>query len=165
MSLDILRKSGGWCVELQLPLKTAAGKEISQIEIRRPRADNAIRWNERRYASTLALLSELCDVPENLLRELTTEDFDRVMLAFYNVVPKTIQTDFAGGMLPLATPEEESRAAPDWAPPPDQQDPRFPKVEGPVQRMPQPARPAPTPLEEEQGMSLEPAAQLKRVGT
>jgi hypothetical protein len=153
MSLDILRRSGGWCVELVVPIKTAMDKQI----------DHAIRWAEGRYASSLALLAEMCDVSENLLRELTTEDFDRVMLAYYNVVPQTIRRDFENGVRPLATPEE-MQTPEERIPVPDPIDPRFPKVEGPVTRAnpPTPAPPPPVKPAAE-GMDFEPPVQMRQV--
>jgi len=68
MTLDILRKTGGWCVELNQPLKLGPNKEITAIEIRPTTADQMIRWGQQRIPSTLALLSELCDVPEKVLQ-------------------------------------------------------------------------------------------------
>ncbi len=135
MTLDILRKTGGWAVELQQPLKLGPNHEIAQIEIRPTTADHMIRWAEGRIPSTLALLSELCDVPERALRQLPSADFDRVMLALHNVLPNVIKNDWAEGGRPLATPEESLPAQEVMVPGTDQLDPRFPAAEGPVVRM------------------------------
>lgn len=137
MTLDILRRTGGWCVELQQPLKLGPGKEISQIEIRPMTADQTIRWAEERIPSTLALLSELCDVPEKAIRQLPQTEFDRVMMALTSVVSNTVKKSWEAGTRPLATPEEQ--VSPDepelFVPAVDQIDPRFPAADGPVVRM------------------------------
>jgi hypothetical protein len=135
VTLDILRKTGGWCVELQQPLKLGPNHEIAQIEIRPSTADHMIRWVQEKIPSTLALLSELCDVPERALRQLPSHDFDRVMLAFHNILPAAIRQDWTDGTRPLATPEEDIPVQQAMVPGTDQLDPRFPAAEGPVVRM------------------------------
>ena len=56
MTLDILRRTGGWCVELQQPLKHHTG-DITAIEIRPLTGDLTIRWTNFEISSMLALLS------------------------------------------------------------------------------------------------------------
>lgn len=148
MSIDILRRTGGWCVELRVPLVGHAG-QIDAIEIRKATADVMIRWGRREFPSMLALLAHLCNQPESLLRQLDADDFDRVMFAFINVVPSTIKSEMQGGdsPIPMATPDDQLPAE-SQIPVPDQQDPRFPAVSGPVVRFGKPPSP-PTPLEEE----------------
>ena len=133
MTLDILRKTGGWCVELQFPLKHHAG-EVTAIEIRPATADTLIRWRDE-IPSILALMSMQCDLPESVLRQLPAADFDRVMFAFINCMPPTIRTDLEQAVKPLATPLGELMES-DRVPAPDQLDPRFPATTGPVQRIP-----------------------------
>jgi hypothetical protein len=128
-----MRKHGGWCVELVHPLKHQ-GADIAAIEIRRPNADQVIRWRQGHYASILAFVSQLCGVSERLLRQLDSDDFDRIIFAFMNCMPPAIKDDLESSGKPLATPDEElSRIEP--APVPDQRDPRFPAVDGPVVRL------------------------------
>ena len=134
MTLDILRKTGGWCVELQQPLRSHTG-DITQIEIRPPTADIVIRWGNYEIDSMLALLSRLCGLPEKLLRQLPTADFDRVMFAFMNTVGSSIKADIEGGKRLLATPDEQLTEPEQIIPPPDQVDPRFPDPGGPVVRL------------------------------
>lgn len=134
MTLDILRKTGGWCVELQRPLMVGPGREITQVEIRPTTADHMIRWMEGRIPSTLALLAELSDVPEPVLRQLLTADFDRVLMALHSVLPPIIKKDWEEGSRPLSTPEAELDTQ-QYVPAPDQIDPRFPAADGPVVRM------------------------------
>jgi len=143
MTLDILRKSGGWCVELQQPLKFN-GREFPAVEIRPPTADHLIRWGQGRIASTLALLSELCDMPERLLRQLPAGDFDRVIMALVNVVPSVIKSDLQEGIRPLATPDEVLPES-EHLPVNDQIDPRFPAHDGPIHRLHDAPRPTPPP--------------------
>jgi hypothetical protein len=133
MTLDILRKTGGWAVELAQPLKHHTG-DITVIEIRPPTADLVIRWGNFEIQSMLALLSRLCGLPESLLRQLPQSDFNRVMLAFMNVVGPDIKADCESGKRLLATPDEDLPES-EKIPPPDQQDPRFPDAGGPVVRL------------------------------
>jgi hypothetical protein len=157
MTLDILRKTGGWCVELQQPLKHGPKHEINQIEIRPCTADHMIRWAQEKIPSTLALLSELSDVPERLLRQLPSHDFDRVMLALAHLLPNIIKKDWEEGNRPIATPDEELPAHEAYVPAPDQVDPRYPSAQGPVVRMPPGpimAPPKPTPEEMGDGSGL-----------
>jgi hypothetical protein len=135
VTLDILRRTGGWCVELQQPLKGNSG-DIPAIEIRPTTADQIIRWAQGQIPSTLALLSELCGVPERTLRQLPNQDFERVMLAMTYLMPAIVKADWEKGDRPLATPNEELVQQEDYVPPPDPVDPRFPLVDGPVRRMP-----------------------------
>jgi hypothetical protein len=155
MAGDILRKTGGWTVELNQPLK-GYGREYTEIDIRPATADHVIRWAEQRIPSTFALLSELCNVPEKTLRQLITVDFDRVMMAFLAVMPPLIKADWDAGARPLATPEEQLPEVERYVPPPDQLDPRFPAVAGPVRRL-QPKPPEPPPPDDvlpEGGMNM-----------
>jgi hypothetical protein len=147
MTLDILRKTGGWCVELQQPLKTHSGA-VSAIEIRPPSADHVIRWGAYEIPSMLALLSELCGLSEKELRQLPATEFSRVMFAFNSVLPPTIDTKERL----LATPEEQMPVS-EQVPPPDQDDPRFPAAGGPVVRL---AEKKPQPAPEEKPLDLSP---------
>lgn len=146
MTLEILRRTGGWCVELQQPLKLGPTKEITQIEIRPMTADHTIRWAQEKIPSTLALLSELCDVPERALRQLYHQDFDRVMTALGGVVSNVVKKSWEEGSHPLSTPDELLPAQEQYVPPVDQQDPRFPDAGGPVVRIPPGPMVRPPPL-------------------
>lgn len=157
MTLDILRRTGGWCIELQQPLRLGPTKEITQIEIRPTTADHMIRWGQQRIPSTLALLAELTDVPERVLRQLPSHDFDRVMRALIvGIMPEVMKVDVEQGTRPLATPESEIPEQEAYVPPPDQIDPRFPAVDGPVVRMPPGPIIQPKPPEEPAPMNMMP---------
>lgn len=116
-------------VELERPL-LHQGKTIDQVEIKPPRWDQQIRLSEQKITSMLGMLAEMVGLPERLLRELTYPDVDRVMLAFHNVLPPIMRKDFETGAYTLATPIEEVAPA-DVS---DQDDPRFPKADGPVKK-------------------------------
>jgi hypothetical protein len=145
MTLDILRRTGGWCIELQQPLKLRTG-EITAVEIRPPTADHVIRWDNYEIPSQLALLSELCDVPEKSLRQLPATEFSRVMFAFNSMLPPTFNTKDRL----MATPDDQIPVE-ESAPPLDQRDPRFPEASGPVVRLNE-RKPPP----EDQPMNLTP---------
>jgi hypothetical protein len=153
MTLDILRRTGGWCVELQQPLKSRNG-DVTAVEIRPPTADHVIRWGAYEIPSILALLSELCELPEKLLRQLPASEFSRVMFAFNNVLPPTIDTKERL----LATPEEQL-PEPEQVPVPDQIDPRFPAAVGPVVRLKE-NKPSPPPEDKPMDLAPPPVSEI-----
>lgn len=136
----ILRKTGGWAVELISPIRDKNGTEIDTIEIRQLDFDLSIKWSRAEIPSFLALLAILSNIPEKVLRTLVYPDVDRVLLAFFNVLPPAIQGDFTKGVMPIATPLEELPEA-ERGPLPDPIDPRFPRADGPVKRFPAPDMP------------------------
>jgi hypothetical protein len=158
VTIDILRKTGGWCVELQTPL-SYRGKTIDSIEVRMSTANDTIRWLDGHIPSALALLSRLCDLPEPLLRQLVDRDFDRVMMALFNCVSSSVRTDLERGQKPMATPEEDLPEDQQGVPVNDQVDPRFPAVDGPVRRF----KPTPQQEQDDAGMNLQPPDSVKAV--
>jgi hypothetical protein len=159
---NTLKRDGSWIVELLVPLKHE-NKDVGEIAIRSPGLEHVIRWGHGEIPSTLALLAELCDLPEKLLRTITYPDVDRVMLAFTAMMPAMIQADFQAGKRPLASDVDDLPAdAVD-----DQIDPRFPHTDGPVKRFPAPPpkTTASAPKEiEGTGMSLDLPETMKAVG-
>jgi hypothetical protein len=141
MALDILRRTGGWMVELMVPIKHGA-KTIDAIEIRAPSIGLLTRWQRGDIASSMALLAELSDIPESILNTITYPDADRVLMALFNAVPKPIQTDFTNGTRPLATPPEEAPEPVPGSRPLAVDDARFPMHEGTLSK-PEPVAPAP----------------------
>jgi len=127
---NTLKRTGQWAVELLTPLHHQ-GREITEIVISPPGFEHVIRWGLQEIPSTLALLAELTGLPEKLLRMITYPDVDRVMLAFTALMPATIQADFSKGTRPFATPIDELPVDQIIN---DQIDPRYPHVDGPVQR-------------------------------
>ena len=148
-----MRRTGDWCVELRFPLKHQ-NAEIKAIEIHRPNADQVIRWRQGIYPSVLAFLAQMCGVQERLLRQLDSDDFDRVLFAFMNCMPSAIKDDLEGSQKPLATPDDELNAA-EPAPVADQRDPRFPATDGPVVRFAD-KKPTPPPEAEPPAMDFSP---------
>lgn len=138
--MPTIKRNGDWAVELTEPL--VLGQQIIKVlNIARPSMDHTIRWLSGQIPSSLALLSELSGVPETALRSLRSPDSERLMLAFFNILPPPLQEDFKNGAKPLATADAGSSVAapPSDAPfiPPtehesDPADPRFPKIDGPV---------------------------------
>ena len=162
MSLDILRRNGGWCVELVQPI-VHRGKKIETIEIRSPDLGQVARWGRREVPSSMAMLQELSDVPEAALLSLKYPDVDRVLMAYFNVIPKPMQDDFSNNRVPLVTPPEllpeEDRIANDPV------DPRFPKADGPVARQPVESTPPPQfsePEEDVEGLRLAPRPDIMK---
>jgi hypothetical protein len=129
--VDTLRKSGGWCVELTVPIKHG-NRVIEEIDIKAPSIRTLTRWQRGQIPSSMALLSELSGISESVLDTITYPDADRVLLALFNVVPKPIQSDFSSGTRPLSTPVEELPEPAPGTRPVAQDDPRFPYHDGPV---------------------------------
>jgi hypothetical protein len=144
MAIDTLRKTGGWCVELFVPLKWGA-RTIDAIEIRSPTIGILTRWQRGDIPSSMALLAELSDIPESILNTITYPDADRVLLAMYNAVPKPIQSDFSEGARPLATPPEVAPVPVPGSRPLAVDDPRFPKHDGTLSQPDPEPEPAPAP--------------------
>lgn len=164
MPSNTLKRDGSWIVELLVPLKHN-DKEVAEITIQSPGFEHVIRWGRGEIPSTLALLAELCDLPEKLLRTIKYPDVDRVMLAFTAMMPPMIQADFQKGEKPLASEEEELPA--DAPPVVDQIDPRFPNVAGPVRRFqtpPPPIKGAEPQETEGSGIGIDPPETMKAVG-
>lgn len=126
---DTMKKDGGWTIELFHQLPTGQ----SSITISPLTLDAVIRWGDQEVPSTLALLSELCGIPEISLRQLRYPDVERVLLAFFSVIPPNIKADFEKGVRPLATAINELPAD-QRAQLADPIDPRFPYASGIVQR-------------------------------
>lgn len=133
------KRDGSWVVELATPLHSSAGRAVDEIRIRPLSIGQLVRWNSGEIPSILFLMSELTDVPEMLLRQITFPDVDRLMLVFASMMPPVIQQAMTQQTRPMATPAElmppethpEMRVN-------DQVDPRFPHVDGPVRRFPVP---------------------------
>lgn len=150
MTIDILRKTGGWLVELQQPLKHH-GKDVLAVELRAATANTVIRWEDGKFLSTLGMVSEMSGLPERLLRELDAKDLDRVLLALSCMLPPVMQEAMRTQRLPLATPDDEMNES-QKLPVDDQIDPRFPAVDGPVHRM----KPKEPPKSDDEAMNLSP---------
>ena len=152
MNTTTMRRFGTWVVELVTPIQYR-DKEIRELVIRPPDLDLTLRWSNGRFPSTLSFLAELCNVPEKVLRTMVPPDIDRVLMAYYQVVPPSIQTDFTNQVRPLATPEEEMPEHETWMD--DPVDPRFPRADGPVERFDGPHPEPPPPPVEDQGIQMD----------
>jgi hypothetical protein len=125
MAFDIMRRTGGWAVELATPIKHA-NQTIEVVEIRPLTIETMVRWSSGQFPSSLALLAELSGIPEMVLRQISYPDADRVMLALYNVVPQALKDDLTNGVRPMATPADAVPPEEPGARAVDQNDPRFP---------------------------------------
>jgi hypothetical protein len=125
MPLDILRRTGGWCVELAVPVKHGM-QTIDAVEIRAPSIETVVRWGQGEFPSSMALLAELSGVPEMVLRQITYPDADRIIMALYSVMPQPLKNDFTNAVRPLATPPDQLPPEEPGTRPVDQTDPRFP---------------------------------------
>ena len=130
-----IKRDGGWTIELSNPIGN-----IDKIDIRPASLDHTIRWARKEIPSVLALLAELTDTKERDLKKLTGQDSERMFIAFSFIVSQQIKRDFDEGTRPLATPIESMTDAQKYEEldsQVDEIDPRYPKVNGPIQRFPQ----------------------------
>ena len=129
-----LKADGSWAVELMHPV-VHDGQTISSVVVHPVRFEQTIKWGRREYPSQLALLAELSQLPERVLRLLQYPDVDRVLIAMTGVLPASIAVDMRDNPVALATPDEllppmqEDKIV-------DQGDPRFPHVTEPIKRFP-----------------------------
>ena len=152
-----IKRDGGWTIELITPIGT-----VDQLDIQPVSLDHTIRWARREIPSVLALLAELTGIKESELIKLKGQDSDRVFVAFSFIVPQQIKKDFEEGNRPLATLPEDMTDAQRYEQidsQVDELDPRFPKVDGPVQRFKQPNEVAET-----GGIDISGSDVMKKVG-
>jgi hypothetical protein len=136
MTVVTLKRDNSWAVELSTPLQGPNG-EITVLTIKPLSLDQIVRWGREEIPSQLALLSEMCGVQERLLKMLVAPDIDRVLMAFSAILPQSVMNSIRDRNAPLATAEEQL-GMPEPGAIPDQQDPRFPHVEGEIRRFPEP---------------------------
>jgi hypothetical protein len=156
-----MRRDGSFVVELFTPLKHE-GRDVEAIIIRAPTYEHSIRWGRQQIPSGLALLAELTDLPERLLRQITAPDVDRVTFALLFAQATWAQKDINEGRRPFATPDEELPSITE-SKVSDQQDPRFPHVEGPVKRYPTPPKVVIPPEEKDVNLNFAPPEAMKAV--
>ena len=136
MSVVTIKRDNTWAVELVTPLQGPNG-EIAVLTVKPLSLDQIVRWGREEIPSQLSLLAEMSGVQERLLKMLIAPDIDRVLMAFSAVLPQSVLNSMRDRNAPLATPEEVLEPPAPGAIP-DQQDPRFPHVEGEIRRFPEP---------------------------
>lgn len=94
-----------------------------------------MRFQSGEIEARLALVAESTHMPERLLRLLVYPDVHRVMFAFSYTMPVELRETFEGR--PLTTADELLAQIPEERVG-DQDDPRFPHVDGPVRKFPTP---------------------------
>lgn len=129
-----MKRDGQFIVELIHPLKRPGG-EITELVINPLSWEQTIRWTEGQIEARLALLAESTHVSERLLRLLVFPDVLRVMFAFSYTLPAEVRAGF--DQRPLTSTDEKLAELPEERAY-DQEDPRFPHVEGPVRKFPVP---------------------------
>lgn len=158
-----MRRDGGWTIELVNPIEG-----IDKLDIRPPTLKHVVRWGTGEIPSVLALLSELTGVKETQLVDLSGTDSDRVLMALSIMAPPQIKEDFTNQSRPLATPFDALPAEEQYeiqAGENDEQDPRFPKVQGPVKRFKQPPpQEAKPPQDDGAGINMAPPNVARKVG-
>lgn len=167
-----IKRDGCWRVELTTPIRQASGPDIEVIDIRPMDFDLIIRWQGGEFPSKLALLAVVCNIREIYLRQLQGIDVDRVMLAFVNSVPATVQAGLQNAEVPLATPSQDMfsdrpigevvRNEDTFVN--DPVDPRFPRADGPVNRFSEPSNEQPpTPAQSADSLHVGPRDEIMKV--
>jgi hypothetical protein len=131
-----MRRDGQFIVELIHPLKRIDG-DVTELVIHPLNFQQVIRWQSGEIESRLALVAEATRLPERLLRLLVYPDVNRVMFAFTYTLPVELRENFSNGERPLTTADEKLAEIPEEQVG-DQDDPRFPHVDGPVRKFPTP---------------------------
>lgn len=103
---------GGRTIELFLPFKDAAGKDVVSITLAPFTLGHTLAWQAGEYKSILQLLTTLTGLPEFTVKLLRYPDADRVMTAFFSMLPPDVLGSIQEGIVPRAqpptTPAEES---------------------------------------------------------
>jgi len=131
-----MKRDGTFIVELCHPLKRMSG-DITELVIHPLNFQQVIRWQSGEIEARLALVAEATRLPERLLRLLVYPDVNRVMFAFTYTLPAELRESFSDGQRPLTTADEKLAELPEERVG-DQDDPRFPHVDGPVRKFPTP---------------------------
>lgn len=83
-------KKGGRSIELFLPFDID-GKTVEIIALSPVTLDHTLRWKDGKFKNEIELLAELAGVPEATIRQLRYPDVDRVMVAFFELLPMEIR--------------------------------------------------------------------------
>jgi len=94
-----LNKTGGKTIQLFIPFEFN-GKKIESVTLSPLRLGHALRWNEGAWKTSVALLVELADVEEAVIRDLRYPDADRVMESFLTMLTPDIRDDIINGRIP-----------------------------------------------------------------
>ena len=115
-----LNKTGGKTIQLFIPFDFN-GKRIESITLSPLRLGHALRWNEGAWKTSVALLVELADVEEAVIRELRYPDADRVMESFLTMLTPDIRDDIINGRVPTGViPAAAPQPATNGGAPPEQ---------------------------------------------
>lgn len=159
-----MRRDGTFIVELCHPLKRING-ELTELIIHPLNFQQVIRWQSGEIMSRLALVAEATRLPERLLRLLVYPDVNRVMFAFTYTLPVELRESFSNGERPLTTADEDLPETPEERAG-DQDDPRFPHVDGPVRKFPTPPQvnlPQKQPVDNGSGFNIDAPDAMKAV--
>lgn len=93
-------RQGGRRIELFLPF-TVGRKRVKAITLRPLRWDQSLKWQEGgHYQSTMHLLFDVADQPEEIMREIRYPDVERIMMMFIDLLPNEIRESVVQGIAP-----------------------------------------------------------------
>ncbi len=105
------RADGTRVIELYVPFDWA-GRRIDKISISALRLDHVLRWQKGQWQDSFDMLVEMSRPPNTplqdqtwpeTLRQLRYPDADRVLAAFYDMLPPQIQVAISKGEIPIPT--------------------------------------------------------------
>lgn len=100
-----LNKDGGRTIQLFIPFEFN-GRKIESVTLSPLRFGHVLGWNEGKWATTVALLTEMSGLEENVIRELRYPDADRVMESFMTMLTPEMRNDVESGRIPVKPIEE-----------------------------------------------------------
>jgi hypothetical protein len=105
-------EKGGRRVELFLPFESL-GITVEAVELRPVLLDDQLRWQEGHFKTPLALLADICGLPETAVRQLRFPDADRVMREFMFHLPDLVSDDITNGRNPADVRPQPEQPAPE----------------------------------------------------
>jgi hypothetical protein len=93
-------EDGSRVVRLYIPFEFNK-KRVDRIAIKAVQLDHVLRWQAGEFRGALPLLASLTGLQEMCLRQLRYPDADRVLTAFFQMLPPEIANQVAAGEVPL----------------------------------------------------------------
>lgn len=101
MTTSARTRKGERRVELYVPLEGLGPQPIESITFKAVTLDQVLRWQSGEINGVLALASELSNLQEPFLRQITYPDAQFVMDEFMAHIPETIRASIAEGRMPV----------------------------------------------------------------
>lgn len=107
-------KRGGRVIELYIPFEVS-GKKIDTVTLAPFEYGHVVRWQQGYYKGQSALLGELSGLDEVVLYKIRYPDIDRVLMAFFEMMPAEIRDNMLNGRVPQRVAAPAPEPAPEQA--------------------------------------------------